>query len=262
MSHRPSKTIILGGVAALVIALALCGVLGTVARVVIALPFVLVAPGYAIVAAVFPKRGLGGVETLLFSIGVSVAVATLGGLALNWTPWGLRTEVWVVFLAAVALGAGGVAIARRGGLSTTLPVARLPHTGSGPILRVGVPLLATALVLAVATGVSVTGAIHQPRKGFTQLWILPASGHKASAVRLGLANRESATTRYLLRLTAGGHTVREWRALNLTPGASWQATVTLPTSLARVGKVEAILSRASSPCSVYRRVWYSVISGN
>lgn len=260
MNHRV-RGVVGGGLVVLALALALGGVLGTAARMLVGLPLVLVAPGYAIVAAVFPRRGPGGPETLLFSVGVSLMVATLGGLALNWTPWGLRGDAWVALLGIVILGAGTVAAARRGGLTTSLSVVRQPRRGPR-FLRTTLPLLATALVLIVTIDMSVMGDLRQPHKGFTQLWILPANGNTLGVMRLGVINSEARPTTYRLRLVARGRTVREWRALTLAPSATWQATVTLSMGLARVGRAEVILWRGSQSRSVYRRAWYSAVSGD
>jgi uncharacterized membrane protein len=61
-----------------------------VLRIIIGLPFVLFFPGYALVAALFPKKGdLGSIERVAFSFGLSIAVTVLVGLILNCTPWGI-----------------------------------------------------------------------------------------------------------------------------------------------------------------------------
>ena len=60
-------------------------------RIVVGLAFVLFFPGYALIAALFPKKDdLDGVERLALSFGLSIAVVPLIGLGLNYTPWGIR----------------------------------------------------------------------------------------------------------------------------------------------------------------------------
>jgi hypothetical protein len=59
---------------------------------ILTLPLVLVLPGYAVTAALFPNRSLGVPERLVFSLGLSVAIVVLGGLLLNVTPFGVRAE--------------------------------------------------------------------------------------------------------------------------------------------------------------------------
>ncbi len=59
-------------------------------RIVLGLPFLLFSPGYTLVAALFPrKEGLGGIERLTLSFGISIVVVSLIGLILNYTPWGI-----------------------------------------------------------------------------------------------------------------------------------------------------------------------------
>ena len=68
-------------------------------RVVPAIAFVLFLPGYLATSALFPRTGdLSGPERLALSLGLSMAIVPLVGLALNFTPWGIRLEPIVVSL--------------------------------------------------------------------------------------------------------------------------------------------------------------------
>src|SRR3990172_249922 len=80
-------------------------------RAVLGLAFVLFCPGYSLVAALFPRRGEPQpVERMALGFGLSLAVVPLIGLALNYSPWGVR--VWPLigslgaFVAACAAVAG------------------------------------------------------------------------------------------------------------------------------------------------------------
>ena len=101
-------------------AVALPVVRSTPLRSLLAVPFVLFVPGYAIVAVLFPEAGatagavgegpdgsarstdpgLTYVERAALSFGVSIAVVPLVGLVLNVTPFGIQ-------LAPVLLSVGG-----------------------------------------------------------------------------------------------------------------------------------------------------------
>ena len=62
-------------------------------RIILGLPFLLFFPGYTLVAALFTKKeGMGSIERVALSFGLSIAVVPLIGLILNYTPWGIRTE--------------------------------------------------------------------------------------------------------------------------------------------------------------------------
>ena len=79
-------------------------------RIILGLPLVLFLPGYALIATLFPRKDdLDGIERIALSFGLSIAVTPLLGLALNYTPFGIRLSpiliVLSVFTISLALGA-------------------------------------------------------------------------------------------------------------------------------------------------------------
>ena len=82
----------------------------TPVRIILGLLLVLFLPGYSLIAALFPRRDdLDGIERIALSFGLSIAVVPLLGLALNYTPFGIRLlpilvvlSVFTVSLAVVA----------------------------------------------------------------------------------------------------------------------------------------------------------------
>jgi hypothetical protein len=61
------------------------------ARIILGLPFILFFPGYVLICALFPgKEDLDIVERFALSMGLSMAVTSLIGLMLNYTPFGIR----------------------------------------------------------------------------------------------------------------------------------------------------------------------------
>jgi uncharacterized membrane protein len=82
----------------------------TPVRIILGLPLVLFLPGYALIAALFPRKDdLDGIERVALSFGLSIAVVPLLGLALNYTPFGIRLSpiltVLSVFTISLAMGA-------------------------------------------------------------------------------------------------------------------------------------------------------------
>lgn len=62
-----------------------------VLRITFGIAFVLLFPGYTLVAALFPKKdALDLRERVVLSFAMSLAIVPLIGLFLNYTPWGIR----------------------------------------------------------------------------------------------------------------------------------------------------------------------------
>ena len=73
-------------------------------------PLVLFLPGYSLIATLFPRKDdLDAIERIALSFGLSIAITPLLGLALNYTPFGIRLLpiliVLSVFTILLALGA-------------------------------------------------------------------------------------------------------------------------------------------------------------
>lgn len=102
----------------------------SIVRLIGALPLVLFLPGYAITAALFLPRSLGIPERLLFSLGLSVSVTALAGLALNLTPWGLQTGTWAIALAGIVVLSGAIAWRRRRNIAITVVSVNITLTMS------------------------------------------------------------------------------------------------------------------------------------
>ena len=63
--------------------------------------FVLFLPGYALASALFPKRELNSLEQIAASFGLSLAIAPLIGLLLNFTPWGISLSPILICLSII-----------------------------------------------------------------------------------------------------------------------------------------------------------------
>ena len=247
---------------------------------ILTLPLVLVLPGYALMASVFPRRSLGAVECLVFSLGLSLVIVVLGGLVLNWTPFGLRASSWSLLLGSITLGACAVALARRRGLRTchaerTRSISALFRTchaertrsisalygllrikGVGLTFRQGLLLGMAVVIICGAIAISNIGAAQQPFPGFTQLWILPAGGaNPKNAVRLGVSNMESTAMEYSLAVNVDGKVVKLWPSIDLKPSEKWETTLMLPqTAHTGAVRVEVVLYRTNAPATIYRHV--------
>jgi uncharacterized membrane protein len=156
----------------------------TFLRVLLGVPVILFIPGYALIAALFPgAKDIDGIERVALSFGLSIAVVPLVGLALNYTPWGIRLDPIVVSLTLLTLCLCILAQYRRARLPPgerfVVPFAALRHAVAVEFFpqdttrldRALSVILLIAIVAAVATTVFV---IAVPKEGekFTEFFIL------------------------------------------------------------------------------------------
>ena len=84
------------------------------ARIILGLPFILFFPGYMLICALFPEeKDLDWIERLALSMGLSIAVTSLIGLALNYTSFGIRLYPVTFSLLLFMLLMSAVAVYRR-----------------------------------------------------------------------------------------------------------------------------------------------------
>jgi hypothetical protein len=215
-------------------------------RVLLALLLVVLAPGYSVMLAACPGPSIAGTERLVLSVGVSMALAVLGGLLLNWTPWGLRPESWVVLLSGVTLVAAVVAFARLRKPRTSARVNGRPARSHGRFGIGSVCLVTLAVTIVSATIFLARISADTPiEAGFSDLWMLPDEGAATQSVRLGVRSQEGTLTSYRLRLDVDGAPEASWDIVDLAPGEVWQSTVALPPDTDRSAVVEARLYRAA-----------------
>ena len=140
--------------------------------------YVLLAPGYTLVAALFPhKHGLTGIERLILSFGLSIVTVPLVGLLLNYTFWGIRLDSILISILVFVLLNCNLAFYRRGRLSIQERFAvrlnfRMPDWCSTKLLD---GLLSTVLVLSIVAVLGTLAyAVAKPKIGeaFTEFYIL------------------------------------------------------------------------------------------
>ncbi len=73
-------------------------------RALLGIPFVLLFPGYCLMSALFPREDkVDKLERFVLSVGLSIVVVAFIGLALNFTPWGIRLYPILVAVTAFIL---------------------------------------------------------------------------------------------------------------------------------------------------------------
>lgn len=231
-TDRPIDLAALLALTVLAVAAALVLPEGSALRVALALPFLLLAPGYALVAALFPERGgtyqvargeegerveevskgLDPLERAALSLGLSIAVVPLLGLALNFTPWGIRLVPILVATASFILAASSVAFARRRALPPSERLAfrvewdALAWRDMRGLDRALTVLLALSVVAALGSLAYVL-ATPRPQETFTEFYVLgpggKAEGYPSllapgaeATVIVGVVNHEGRAVQY------------------------------------------------------------------
>jgi len=159
-----------------------------VARQVLGLIFVLFLPGYVATAALFPENDqIDGIERVALSFGLSIAIVPLIGLALNFTPWGIRLDPILATVSGFIIGVSLVGWYRRMRLPSDERFSivvnfEMDFRGMSLVdktLTIGIAAMLIASVVVLAW------AVTTPRVGerFTQLAILGPGGMAADYPR-------------------------------------------------------------------------------
>jgi hypothetical protein len=245
--RSPIDLAVVACLAAATMVLTLVGVNVPGLNAALAGPLVFVLPGYALSTALFPAGTRRHAEQLLLSLGLSLAVVALGGLALNLTPGGIRARSWAVLLCLITVEACLVAVIRR---RRVLPDSveslrwRLTPAQSGMFA-------AAALLVGGSLWVARTPAPQQANQTYSLLWAVPASDAQPNVIRVGVDSGESETTAYIVRVVAGSQQLEEFR-IQLAPAEVWQTELKLAGRTD--GTLEVQLYKASAPDVVYRQV--------
>ena len=231
-------------------------------RIALTVPFVIFFPGYALVAALFPKKGdVGAIESIALSFVLSVTMSGLTGLILNYTPWGITPTSLIISFSSFVLVTSAIASYRR----WLLP----KEQRFGPRLRLSFPSwrgqsrLDQALTLTLA--LSIIGAIGlvayvivtpKVSERFTEFYILGPEGTatdyplelvlgEQGKVILGIINQEDQETAYFVEVRIEEDTVREIGPIGLASEEKWEQEVAFaPLKVGEEQRVDFLLFKA------------------
>ncbi|RXA19710.1 DUF1616 domain-containing protein [Methanosarcina sp. MSH10X1] len=220
----PSDLLLVAGLVILTDIFVIVPVLnGSFIRTALGLPLLLFFPGYALIATLFPEKdGLEGMERIALSVAMSVSIAPLMGLALNYTPWGINDISLLISLSAFTLIMLVTAYIRRGYLPTDrtfeVPFGALaltlvsgvmgePESKTEKNLRI---ILALSFLILIGTGAYVI-LVPQEGEPFTEFYILGTSGMannytteyiqgESGTYIIGIANNEHRTMDYTMEV--------------------------------------------------------------
>jgi uncharacterized membrane protein len=222
----------------------------TALSLLFAIPLALFAPGYAITAATFARRSLGGAQIALLSVALSLITLVLGAFLLNYVPGGLGAVSWTLLLLIVALGGCRFAALRRAPVRREQKLLRLPVGGRDAALILGGVALA-----AVAIGLAMTTLPAKHAHGYTELWVTPEAGTVSGRAEIGVGSEEQHMASYVLRVQLGNGTRSLVRKFTLRPGETRTLGFHAPPSSPEAPvPVSARLFLQGRPDAVYRRV--------
>lgn len=259
MTRRDIDLILVVALSLALVAVVLALPWARAARIVLGLPFLLFAPGYALVAALFPRRGdLEMLERLALGLALSLAVVPLIGLALNYSPWGLRLEPILAFVTLFVVLAAAAALLQRRRLppDEAFALALEVRPPGWSRLRLADRLLVLALVLSLA-GLGATAYFvatsRGSTEGFTEFYVLGEGGMaegypttvrlgERAEVTLGVVNREGREATYRIVVRIDGESTDGFGGLVLADGERWQGRVSLvPARAGEAQRVEFLL---------------------
>lgn len=246
------------GLAATAVAAALSLMTDGPLRVVAGTAFIIVVPGYCLIAALYPEHdGPDMAERLALSFGTSVCAVPLLMLVLNHTPWGVRLIPALATLAGFSIIMCIIAAVRR---SRIYPPARFaPSLGParprlrGTLLSIhalsALRLACAALAIGVIIHVATT---PKQAEEFTEFYLLGNEGrasdypvllrrNEPSPIIIGVVNHEADVVTYAIsaRLDADPSAVElcaprtaaqqtnphSFLTLPLEPGDTWEHAV-------------------------------------
>lgn len=200
--------------------------IGDILRIILGLPFIFFIPGYFLIFILFPTqyefKGITGLERIGLSFGFSIAIVSLLGVVLNFTPWGIDIVSVLFSLFLLIVGFGCIAFYQ---WRTTIPEKRFTisvdfstFTSSSNKEKAITILLAFSILVALS---SVVYIIVQPKvtERFTTFYMLTSDGKTTNfpqdiltgqntSIILGLINHEHKPMNYTIEVWLIDETIR------------------------------------------------------
>lgn len=202
----------------------------TFIRVILGILFVLFIPGYSFISVLFPKKeDLDGIERTFLSVVLSISIAPLITLVLNYTSYGIRAEPILISLSIFTVVMSSIAYIRRWNLLeeerfnvnfkyyfNRIIESFNMGSGTGKILSV-------VLVISIILAISATAyVIVVPKEGekFTEFYILGPDGKASNYptnltagqtgnVTVRIVNHEYSTVNYKMVVKLNNYTIDE-----------------------------------------------------
>ncbi len=241
-------------------------------QIILGLPFILFSPGYTLMASLYPtKTGVGGIERIALSFGLSIASVGLLMLVFNYTPWGITLGTILYSIAAFMLIVSAIAYFRQRRLAES---ERFSLEFRLHIPNMGVSKLDKALsIVLVVVGLATLGfviftiAAPKPSQTFTEFYLpeaeMETSGNtmlkvgEETKVTVGIVNYEDEKVSYHIEVMIDGIKNGEAAPIQLDNEEKWEGLVSFTPEKAGHQKVEFYLYKEgdTDPCMEPLRLW-------
>ncbi len=229
-------------------------------RVPFGLALCLFLPGYALVAALYPRtEALQWTERLALSIGSSIVVLVLVALAVSYSPWNDTPRATSIALIGVTIPGVliGVLRRRRGGDRGPLLLDRQSCRS----------LLSWRIVTVILVAVCVAGisgySLSRPTRSqaFTSFYVLRSNSTigsyssvtgRAGRLIVGITNREGRPVSYRVAASWSQGGMASVRTGIVRDGNTWRHALYLSRNGKNAGFIRLSLFRADRPRHIYR----------
>lgn len=262
----------------------------TIIRSALGLGLILFCPGYALIAALSPSnKDFEWIERIALSFALSIVVVPFIGLALNFTPWGIRLETIAPCIAIFTIGCIFLAVKRRREIKPEKRFfidtdqiildlrSKLFPASEDQLDKVLTIVLVLSVIFSIAT-ISYVILIPRPGEKFTEFYFLGPDGKVNSyqkeinmgnsvPVIVGITNHEYRNITYEISIVLNDNNTNRQlysRSVELADGATWEGNIELKPDKVGENKIEFELYIDGQNTTPYRELyfWENVIQSN
>ena len=246
-------------------------------RIIFALPILLFLPGYALIAAMFPRNTeLSAIERFTLSIGLSIAIFVFDGFAISVTAWRFRPTPIIISLSLITFMLVLITLFVRlripddelfyfdlTSVSEFRDSIRKSDEKPSDIEKALIIALVGSII--IASGMLIYAKVTFEEEKFTALYILGEGGKaenyttelyllEPSSIIVGIENYEHAPVDYTLELKLGGYSLLKQQIPTLAHEEKWEEVVSFtPRHAGQHLKLEILLYK-DDPTTTYRSV--------
>lgn len=258
----------------------------SIIRALVGAIYMLFAPGYAALAALFPKKtDMSGLERFGFSFALSLAVLALFGFALNYSPYGISQESVIICLTIFTIFCSMGAFSRRNALKEgeyfaislrdIANVRRIPFIKTDERVDYALGIILVLCILLAATSLLFVIAVPKSSEHSTEFYILGSNGEfanyttqfiygKQQPVNVNIINHEGQNKEYnlVIRLSDANTTTTLYSStVQVADTVKWNESIGITPNISGQNlKMEFLLYKDDNPTVPYRTtyLWVNV----